>query len=514
MILHLITKKKDITSDELVRQVKVNLLKCATPDAVVRSFNLQPSLDKPECEFIWNEYFTNQKHLCLRELLEYHLKEDSSNSLVQLTTHSKASLNNLDLDRLRKHLDVASIEFCLLESFDTEKQFVNRLESFTSVSNNADNKKHVLLMQGDMDTKYSHDLISCVRYQLVEHMKSLANAENYLICLIVRMPKENVKNFIGYQLGFWSCYHLDEMDESELDLPDFNDLQNKSLSELLNEAYNREVQLESDISDDKDERGASGLDLSILFKKLAHNSCSLMVDTNLTRTISRIDLFIKLCEFKPFVWKLTQRLIDLQYEKESQHMEKSKARAWLIKEAASLKQINQYSTLRRSCQNYFETRLCPLIGYLLSFIDSYSNLDILYEAITGGVALEWKRDLWLQLFEDRELCRLSYASMRIDSKGKETGEMQRFECHSEFMRKTMLDELDENKKLKPRLPFFWLLIDHLNNLYRNFVQSHNPNIAIARSGKIFDLNNYSAVVSQFFEENNLYKLLNDVCIYF
>ncbi len=513
LILNLSTKKKDISNEELVKQVKINLLKCATPDSVVRSLNLERALGKPECEFIWSEYFANQKHLCLRDLLGYHLKEEAPNSLVQLTTHSKASLNNLDLEVLRKQLNVASVEACLLESFDTEKQFVSKLESFTSGSHSrSSQKKHLLLLQGDMDTKYSHDLISCVRYQLVEHMKSLSGAENYLICLLVRMPKDNVKSFIGFQLGFWSCYHLDEIDESELDLPEFNDLHNKSLSKLLNEAYNKEVELENDISDEKNEVEfyTSGLDLSVLFKKLAHNSCSLLVDTNLTRTISRIDLFIKLCEFRPFVWKLTQRLIDLQYEKESQHMQRSKAQTWLIDEAASLKQVNQYSTLRRSCQNYFETRLSPLIGYLLSFIDSYSNLDILYEAITGGVALEWKRDLWLQLFEDKELCRLNYASMRMDSKGKETGEMQRFECTSEFMRKTVRDELDENKKLKPRLPFFWLLIDHLNNLYRNFIESNKPSLAIGPNGKIFSFENYSIVISQFFEENNLYKLLNQI----
>jgi hypothetical protein len=519
LILQLTTRNKDIQKEDLVKQVKTNLLKCATPDSVIRAAaaaNNKDRLGSDECEFIWNEYFVQQQHLCLHELLAYHLQhqyeeepQPGGGSLVQLTTHSKASLINLDLETLRKQLAVDSVDACLLESFDTQQQFLGKLKSFVSSLTAAPSssqasgnnlRPHVLLIQGDMDTKYSHDLISCVRYQLVELVKSLLTendgSENhpYLICLVVRMPKENVRNFIGFQLGHWSCYHMDEMEQSEHDLPAFADLKNKSLSMLLSDAYYNEVERENEINQidsllpvKKKISNANDLNLSVLFKKLAHNSCSLLVDTNLTRTISRIDLFIRLCDFKPFVWALCERLVELQDEKETEHMVKGKALNWLSEEAASLKQISQYSTLRRACQSYFETRLCPIIGYVLSFVDSYSNLDLLQQAIVAGDELAWKRDLWLKLFADRQLCRLTYASMRVDSKGRESGELQRFTCNSEFLRKSVRDELDANKSLRPHLPFSWLLVEHLNSLYRNFIESHNPNLALTKSGKIFDL---------------------------
>ena len=507
LILHLTSKQQHISVEELTRQVKQNLLKCATPDSVIRAANNSRSFDKSEREFIWNEYFYDQSHLCLKDLLSYHLKENKTNNLIQLTTHSKSSLVNVDIENLRSQLeDVAYLDACLLESFDTQQQFLGKLKSFMSIISQTTVKKNVLFIQGDMNTRYSHDLISCVRYQLVELVKTLIGNENYLICLIVRIPKENVKNFIGFQLGYWSCYHLDELDEGDQDLPPFADLNGTPLSKLLSEALFKNTALTESIADQTEE--LEGLDLSILFKKLAHNSCSLLVDTNLSRTIYRINLFIKLCDYKPFVYALAERVIDLQFEKENMLLGR-KASSWLVTEAANLKQINQYSTLRQSCQNYFETRLCPLISYLLSFIDSYSNLDILYEALQNP-SLDWKRDLWLRLFADKQLCRLNYMNMRMDARGRETGELKQFECHSEFMRKSLRDELDESKVIKANLPFFWLLINHLSKLYQNFIDSNNPNIAIAKNGKIYDINTYSIVISQFFESNSIYLLLNQL----
>lgn len=532
------SSSSNVTNEELIRQVKINLLKCATPDSVLRASSSIQFRQQAEREFMWTEYFVNQKHLCLRDFLvdylaNYNSETCSMSPLIQLTTHSNSSLVNLNLETLKSQLSLETLDVCLLDSFDTQQQFLGKLKEFTSnaATLSASDKKSMLLIQGDMTTKYSHDLISCVRYQLVELIKSQKTSQ-YLICLIVRLPKENVRSFIGFQLGFWSCYHIDEIDEPENDLPDFTKLKGTSLSTLLLEA----LQLEQDESEqDEIKSNMKGLDLSVLLKKLAHIACSKLQDTNLTRTISRIQLFIKLCDYKPFVWTLTDRLCDLQYEKESEYMGgRNKAKNWLIDEAASLGQMNQYATLRKSCQNYFSTRLSPLIGYLLSFVDLYSNLDILHHSLKPGSQEEWKRDLWLQLFSDkynrsslfrfiliylytsRDLCKLNYASMRMESKGRETGEMKIFECKSELVHKTQSDELDNSKKLVARLPFFWLLIDHLNNLYQNFIESqsssqnHPVRAAVSKTGRIYDLSTYSITVSSFFESNSLYIMLDQI----
>ncbi len=500
LVLHYSTKTENKV--EILRLVKNHLLKCATPDSVIRASSISSKkLDQKEQEFIWNEYFNIQKHLYLKELLTYHLQNEKE-SLVQVTTHSKSSIINLDCDKLIKDLNLNSIDICLLNSFDTQQQFLNKFKHFFSFS--SPDKKNMLLIEADIDEKYSLDLISCVRYQLIEMIKTIDNHQDYLVCLVIRINKETVKNFIGYQVGYWQCYHMDELMEHENDLPEFKDLQNKTLSTILSEAYEKQLQ---------DEYPELGLDLSYFYKKIAHKACSLLIDTNLTRTISRIDLFISLCNYDSFVLTLTNRLIDIQYEKEKEHLTSLRPENWLFEHAANLKEINQYSTLRKSCQNYFESRLSPLLAYLLSFIDSYLNMDILYEAFYDETnSLQWKRDLWLRLFNNRDFCRLSYADMRMESKGKETGEMKRFVCNSEFLRKSLREQQDKTKTLRAHLPFFWLLIEQLNSLYRNFIESNNANMALTKTGKIFNLNTYSIVVSKFFEENNLYKLMNEIVV--
>ena len=52
--------------------------------------------------------------------------------------------------------------------------------------------------------------------------------DNSYIILVINLTRENLKNFIGFQVGYWSCYHIDELDESNDYLPAFNLLKGKS----------------------------------------------------------------------------------------------------------------------------------------------------------------------------------------------------------------------------------------------------------------------------------------------
>lgn len=81
-------------------------------------------------------------------------------------------------------------------------------------------------------------------------------------------------------------------------------------------------------------------------------------------------------------------------------------------------------------------------------------------------------------------------------------ELSSFVCQSEWIKKEFSQMYDENEDLKPSLPFFWLLINHLKSLYRNYCESN--------SAQYLDLNSYASVISKFFEENSLYVLLEEI----
>ena len=105
---------------QVISLAKKFLLRCATPDSIIRISSSKEFKDTKEKEFLWNEYFINQKHLSLKELLSFHttsriklnrmtssqdqngasilsskLEFNSSNNLIQVSTHSKSSVLNL-----------------------------------------------------------------------------------------------------------------------------------------------------------------------------------------------------------------------------------------------------------------------------------------------------------------------------------------------------------------------------------------------------------------------------------
>ncbi len=390
------------------------LIQCATPDSIIRFCGNQ-KIRPEQRDSLWQEYFVIQKHLSLAELIRFHLSMNKpASNLIQLSTHSKSTLSSLD----KKRFGVD--EICLLKSFDTQIQFEKKIDEFLSRSATT---PVCLLIQADLNEKYSADLIACARYTIVEKFKA-KKSSNAFIFFLINLPKENAKQFIGFQLGNWSCYHLDEIEAESDEIPAFAYLKEKSLTDLLKEKTNMRP--------------------SALLKRLTHTACSLIKDTNLERTIKRIDLFTRLCdESKQFVDAILARLIGLLQTREYDYSG-GLAKKWLIREAANLKTIKEYATIRRSCQHYFESRLSPLLGFLLAYLDQYSNLDIFFNSFNRSdtrAAAEWKAELWIDLLNNADICRLDYNEMRITMKEGDEEEMREFKCQSDWLIKSFHDVL-------------------------------------------------------------------------
>ena len=372
-------------------------------------------------------------------------------------------------------------------------QFSKKIKQFITKKNQ---NHSYLFIQCDLNEDYASDIINCARHTIVENFKETlqdnSSMINNFVILLINVPKENVEKFIGFQLSHWSCYHVDEIEDQPLDLPSFESLKNKSLSSLLKEAMS-------------EEQTTSCLNLSILFKKLAHISCSLITDTNLARTISRINIFLQLCDNQKFVTTLAKRLITLQEAKEELNY---RSNEWLAKDAASVKNINEYSTLRQSCQFYFETKLSPLLAFVLSCIDQYANLESYasYVAKEQGKIEAWKSSLWLRILENNEICRLEYSEMRVGD--EENFELNRFDCKSDLSVKIDLSEYgNKSKVIKPRLPFFWVIIEQLNNLYTNHLES-----LPSESKDNLDVLACIKSVSGFLETSGIFTLLKNSMI--
>ncbi len=411
--------------------------------------------------------------------------------MLQISTHSKMLISKNNLLEFAKRVNIKntdkSLATCLLQSFETQQQFMLKVKSFFNESNET-NEPRLLVIQCDFGKKYDGDLLSCARHTIVEQLKEFAASRpigNHFVLLLIALAKENSKKFIGFQVGHWSCYHVDDLDESVSYLPSLESMRNKSLSELLTEGLDASV---AESLDANDSSFTNTLNLKYFLRRISHQACSLIVDTNLTRTIERIDILVKLWEDSKFLRMLVVRMIELQKGREA-YIFHEMVRNWLGKEVADLRSTNEFSTLKRSCENYIESKLSSLLAFILAKIDFFSNLDIYLENC------DWKRDLFLSILEKNEFLTIGIDEMRDPLKNNE--ELKSFVCNSERFKKD-LKSTTFSSELRPELPFFWILINQLNDFCRNYRESN----------KNLDPLKFLSTIPELFESTHIYKIFN------
>jgi hypothetical protein len=182
---------------------------------------------------------------------------------------------------------------------------------------------------------------------------------------------------------------------------------------------------------------------------------------------------------------------------------------WLIKEVSDLKIIQQHSSLKRSCQSYFESKLSPLLAYILAYIDYFSNIDIFYDSIGKP---SWITDLWLSIFNSGDVCKIAYDNLRSKQNDDVSVELTQFLCKSDPLKRKFNEAYQE--KFVPKLPFVWILINQLNELNASFMESAR-NVFPTKQGARREAdgtmsNNYVCKIPGLFEKTKIYELIEDV----
>lgn len=213
LVLNLTKTQPETFKSSLVRLEAIkSILQCATPDRIIKA--VSSSIDRfsqDELDFVWDEYFVKQKHFALDQLVKYHMhrqddgEENETGRLVQITTHSQTTLLSLNWDEFRLKIEsgVDKIDLCMLNAFDTQHQFVDKLDQFFKQSNQ---QKSIMLIQIELAERYDNDLLACVRHLIVdtrkEHKTSTGRAcLNAYVFIVVVVPRENIRNVSGFQLG-------------------------------------------------------------------------------------------------------------------------------------------------------------------------------------------------------------------------------------------------------------------------------------------------------------------------
>ena len=228
----------------ILEQCKLDLLKLASPDAILR---LSKSKLGSDIVNVSKKYFD----LKLFSLVEYlqQLSPDAvtpKNNVIPklsfVTTHSSL-LTETDISELTDNLNVYFDSKCqlnitnlYLNQYQTEKEFVSSIHDLlTSVPVDTDERNFVLLQCEDGYSNY--DLISCAKFNLMEilnELKSHLNPYFHILFIVRLLSTKRNSSFSGYCGLLWNSVHIDELRSSHHSwLPNLNLIPNLTVADIF-----------------------------------------------------------------------------------------------------------------------------------------------------------------------------------------------------------------------------------------------------------------------------------------
>ena len=140
-----------------------------------------------------------------------------------------------------------------------------------------------------------------------------------------------------------------------------------------------------------------------------------------------------------------------------------KDREWVLNEALSGKKLQSSGTFQNVLSRRLDEVVLPLFSSVLSFIDHYSNLDLIAQRLVkvkeARIYIYYfynysgkhsdntpLQNLWLHIFSNEALCRFSYEAMTT---GKSAGEL-----HTAIL---------GSAEFPCMFPFFWIIKDEIDS---------------------------------------------------
>ena len=84
--------------EELIDQIKKMLLRCATADCVLRLSSSSIASNALQEDDLWSEYFNNQKHTSLRDLIAHHI-ETAREESMSAASHDRGNATVKSINR-------------------------------------------------------------------------------------------------------------------------------------------------------------------------------------------------------------------------------------------------------------------------------------------------------------------------------------------------------------------------------------------------------------------------------
>ncbi|XP_029293033.1 LOW QUALITY PROTEIN: E3 ubiquitin-protein ligase rnf213-alpha-like [Cottoperca gobio] len=473
VVLQVIEKQKyssEISDPErrILDEAKLILLKCATPDSVVRLDCT--GLPKVESENLARVYFEEQFNSCLADFILAHTRQEDHcySSFTEVTTFSRL-LTAPDLETLQQVL--YSVELLSLQQFDTEYSFLKKIRNFLTADNGSSNTApyKILLIQCDFDeASHSANLIASAKYSSLNEINKITQdsmGSRVFVYFITRLPRmEGGTSYIGFHGGPWRSVHIDDLRRSKDIVSDIKALQNMTISQMFETKISQPEAMEVDDmyteneheEAESEESGCDNIvDTTALVRSCVQSAVGMLRDQveSGRRSTRRIDILLTLLsdndEVKgEFLQTVKKHLYSLLATHDGFLSIKSN---WVIREASNIDALQEGGTFRHTLWKRVQAVVVPLLAQLVSVIDRDQNLDILLDEKCG----EFIKRLWLDIFGNDKLLKIPHLTL---------------DRNSETRTILVQNYIAQDRNMSCSMPFSWRIKDYLEELWVHALQ--------------------------------------------
>nr|XP_019957387.1 PREDICTED: E3 ubiquitin-protein ligase RNF213 [Paralichthys olivaceus] len=474
VVLQVIEKQKETLeiSDpdrRVLDEAKLVLLKCATPDSVVRLDCT--GLPKVESEHLAGVYFEEQNNSCLADYILHHTRQEvyGCSCFTEVTTFSRL-LTTSDLEPLEQMF--LSVELLSLQQFDTEHSFLKKIRNFLTAENGSSNIgpcNKILIIQCDFDeASHSANLIASAKYSSINEINKIAQestGSKVFFYFITRLPRmEGGTSYVGFHGGPWRSVHIDDLRRSEDIVSDIKALQNMTISQMFETKLSLPEAMEVDdmYTENEHEEAEKNawdnvLDTTALLRSCVQSAVGMLrdqVESGL-RSTRRVEILLTLLidnderngEFLKTVKRHLHSLLAI-YDDNTFSSIKSN---WVIKEASNIDALQEGGTFRHTLWKRVQAVVAPLLAQLVSVIDRDQNLDILLDGNCG----ESVKRLWLDIFGSDKFLEIPHLTR---------------EHNSETRTILVQNYIAQDKNMSCSMPFSWRIKDYLEELWVHALQ--------------------------------------------
>ncbi|XP_062875116.1 E3 ubiquitin-protein ligase rnf213-alpha [Trichomycterus rosablanca] len=441
---------------QLLDEAKLILLKCATPDAVVRLDNT--ALSKVESEHLVKVYFEDQKHNSLADFIHSHTHQEEGNRVffTEVTTFSRL-LTAVDIDQLEEV--VPNIELVALQQFDTEHSFLKKIRNF--LDHAAGDK--MLIIQTDFDDGLrSSNLIASAKYSSINEINKFRHEEEskVFVYFITKLPRiEGGTSYVGFHGGLWKSVHIDDLRKSKDIISDIKALQSLTISQLFEENEDEPEAMETETEDmyrDTEEQTEltnnaslkNVLDTTAVIRSCVQSAVGMLRDHGEAgcRSTRRVEILLTLLTDgeevqATFLKTVKRRLHSLLMTYEEQSIS---AKNWVFKEATNIDALQEGGTFRNTLWKRVQAVIIPFLAQLVSLIDRDCNLDLLLDANSGDSV----KKLWLNIFGNVKFLSVPYTRLEPNS--------------ATFL---VQNNITLHRNMGCIMPFSWMIKDYLEELW-------------------------------------------------